>query len=58
MGKLRKRHSSDGVIAKKHLGQHFLNRPDIAQDIADLVYEAFSDIGRVKVFTPHNVCHH
>lgn len=37
MGKLRKRHSSDGVVAKKHLGQHFLNRPDIAQDIADLV---------------------
>ena len=37
MGKLRKRHSSDGVIAKKHLGQHFLNRPDIAQDITDLV---------------------
>jgi len=37
VGKIKNRYSSDGVLAKKHLGQHFLNRPDIAQDIAELV---------------------
>lgn len=41
--------SSEGVRAKKHLGQHFLNDLSIAQKIADALLDLYPDMAAIEI---------